>query len=422
MMSDMSTHPDNRPSFADRAVQRCPFDAYDRLREESPVYFAPEMNAFVVTRADLIQQVLDAPSIFSNHAMDVSVINESVGDEVRAIRAQGYAPVPYMSTGDPPDHTYYRRMAVKLFDPRRIRGLQGDIERLGKQLINPLIARGGGEFMREVAMPLPVMVVASLLGVPPEHWRRFRAWGDAHVAVVSRTVTPEQEIECAKASLEFQAYMLPVIHDRRKERQADLISDLVHTPLPDLDRRLDDGELLSAIRQFMVAGGETTTYSMGSGILMLAQDRALYDRLRADETLIPKFVEEVLRMRSPSQGIFRLVLSDTEIGGVPVPKGSYVHIRLAAGNRDAALFENPHEMLFDRRNGNRHLSFGGGIHICLGSQLARAELVTVFQKMIREAEIELDEAGGGYDYIESKMFMGLSDLHLKLSPTSAFAA
>lgn len=408
--------PANRPSFADRAIQRSPFDAYDQLRAESPVYFAPEMNAFVVTRADLIQQVLDSPSVFSNRAMDVSVINESVGDQVRAIRGQGYAPVPYMSTGDPPDHTHYRRMAVKLFDPRRIRGLQGDIDAMGRGLIDPLVAKGGGEFMREVAMPLPVMVVASLLGVPPEDWKRFRYWGDAHVAVVSRTVTPEQEIECAKASLEFQAYMLPVIQDRRRERRADLISDLVHTPIQELDRLLDDGELLSAIRQFMVAGGETTTYSMGSGILMLAQDRALYDRLRADEALIPKFVEEVLRMRSPSQGIFRLVLSDTRIGDVAIPKGAFVHIRLAAGNRDEQLFDNPHELRFDRKNGNRHMAFGGGIHICLGSQLARAELVTVFQKMIRETTIALDEAAGGFDYIESKMFMGLSDLHLKLSP------
>lgn len=411
-MNDLS----NLPSFADRAIQREPFDAYDRLRAEAPVYFAPEMKAFVVTRADLIQQVLDAPHIFSNHAMDVSVVNESVGDEVRAIRAQGYAPVPYMSTGDPPDHTYYRRMAVKLFDPRRIRGLQADIEAMGRQLIDPMIAKGGGEFMREVAMPLPVMVVATLLGVPPEDWRKFRYWGDAHVAVVSRTVTPEQEIEYAKATLDFQAYMIRVVHDRRKERRADLISDLVHTPIQELDRHLDDGELLSAIRQFMVAGGETTTYSMGSGILMLAQDRALYDRLRGDEALIPKFVEEVLRLRSPSQGLFRLVKSDTEIGGVPIAKGQYVHIRLAAGNRDAQLFDHPHEMRFDRKNGNRHMSFGGGIHICLGSQLARAELVTVFTKMLRETRMELDEAAGGFDYIESKMFMGLSDLHLKLSP------
>lgn len=411
-----SAEPVDRPSFADRDVQRCPFGAYDALRESSPVYFAPEMNAWVVLRADLIRQVLDSPQTFSNRAMDVSVINESVGEEVRAIRGRGYEPVPYMSTGDPPEHTIYRRMAVGLFNPRRIRGLQGAIDATTDALIDPAVAAGGGDFMDEVAMALPMMIVATLLGLPPEHWRRFRAWGDAHVAVVSRTVTPEQEIECAKATLEFQAYVLKVIEARRRERRDDLISDLVHTPLPDLGRHLDDGELLSAIRQFLVAGGETTTYSMGSGLLLLAQDSALFDRLRADETLLPAFVEEVLRMRSPSQGIFRLVLEDTEIGGVAIPQGDFVHIRLASANRDSGVFDDPNTMRFDRRNGNRHFAFGGGIHICLGAQLARAELLTVFRKIVRTARPAVDAAAGGFDYIESKMFMGLSHLHLRFDP------
>lgn len=419
MMSSSSDAMTSTPSFADRAMQRCPFPEYDRMREKSPVYWAEEMNAYVVVRADLIQQVLDSPAIYSNRATDVLVVNESVGDEVREIRGRGHPPAPYMSTGDPPQHTYYRRMAVKLFDPRRIRGLQGEIDRLTHELIDPLLARGHGDFMAEVALGLPMMVVAKLLGLPAEHWKRFRYWGDAHVAVVSRSVNPEQEIECAKATLEFQAYMLAIIKERRENQGADLISDLIHTPLTELGRVMDDTELLSAIRQFLVAGGETTTYSIGNGVLMLAEDPALRDRLRADEMLIPKFVEEVLRMRSPSQGIFRITVSDTELGGVSLPKGTYVHIRLAAGNRDSQLFEEPNELRFDRRNGMRHMSFGGGIHICLGAQLARSELVTVFRKMVREADFAVDDARGGYDYIQSKMFMGLSHLHLQTAPAGA---
>jgi cytochrome P450 len=181
---------------------------------------------------------------------------------------------------------------------------------------------------------------------------------------------------------------------------------------------MDIPELLSAIQQFLVAGGETTTYALGSGMLLLAQEPGLAEQLRNEPQRVQTFVDEVLRLRSPSQGIYRLTLQDAVLGGMAIPKGSFVNIRLAAGNRDDKIFANPDQLKTDRNNSARHLSFGSGIHTCMGAQLARMELASTFRHFLDRSSVALDEAAGGSGYFPSTFFMGLDHLHLKLGQRS----
>jgi cytochrome P450 len=399
--------------------QPCPFDLYRQLREQAPVMWSAQMQCFVVSTYELISEVIRDTHIFSSRGTQNLIVNADAAEQIEAIRATGYPTVPFLVTNDPPDHGAYRKMIGKLFDARRMRAMQVQVDALIGQLYADFAANGGGEFMSAVATPLPVMVVADLLGVPSSDWRIFRAWGDAYVAPMNGVITPDREIECARQLRDYQDYFVAAIEERRANPRDDLISELVHTPLTGHDRTLDIPELLSAIQQFLVAGGETTTYALGSGMLLLAQQPDLAEALRHDPKRLQTFVEEVLRLRSPTQGIYRLTVQDTILGGVAIPRGSFVNIRLAAANRDETVFGEADQLDIDRANSARHIAFGSGIHTCMGAQLARIELVSAFQQFLAQADLALDEAAGGFAYFPSTFFMGLDHLFLTLTPRAA---
>jgi len=411
-----STNPTE--TFLFPTEQPDPFELYRRLRQETPVYWSEQMGCFVVTSYELINEVIRDTHIYSSRGTQNLIVNADAADAINAIRATGYPIVPFLVTNDPPDHGVYRKLVFRLFNASRMRAMQGGVDRLVAQLHGILASSGGGEFMSVFAVPLPVMVIAELLGIPTEDWRTYRRWGDAYVAPMNGNISAEHEIQCARELVEFQHFFVAQVEDRRASPRDDLITELVHTPIPDLERTMDIPELLSAIQQFLVAGGETTTYALGSGMLLLAQEPGLAEQLRNEPQRVQTFVDEVLRLRSPSQGIYRLTLQDAVLGGVAIPKGSFVNIRLAAGNRDDKIFANPDQLKVDRNNSARHLSFGSGIHTCMGAQLARMELASTFRHFLDRSSVALDEAAGGFGYFPSTFFMGLDHLHLKLGQRS----
>ncbi|HLY56242.1 MAG TPA: cytochrome P450 [Stellaceae bacterium] len=404
------------PSFFDPAIQQYPFDHYRTLRQEKPVCWVDELNCFMVTTYELISAVIRDTDTYSSLGTQDMIVNESVADEIRRIRASGYPVVPFLATNDPPDHGVYRRLVMQLFSPRRMRGMQESVDRLVETLFRPLAEAGGGDFMKGFATPLPVMVIAELLGVPAAMWPTFRAWGDAYVAPMNGVISPEREVECAQLGRDYQDYFIKAMEERRARPRDDLITELVLTPIPGEDRTMNVPELLSATQQFLVAGGETTTYALGNGILILAQQPALAAELRANPDRVPAFVEEVLRTRSPTQCIYRRVSRDTELNGVKIPKGSFVNVRLGAGNRDETVFTDPEAFDTARKNVTRHLAFGGGIHTCMGATLARMELTAAFARILAEVDVRIDEAAGGCAYFPSVFFMGLEHLHVSLAP------
>lgn len=401
-------------SFLFPTRQDDPFALYRDLRRDAPVAWSSEMGCFVVSTHELILQVIADTQTYSSRGTQDVIVNDAARDRILAIRASGHPTVPFLATNDPPEHGKYRKLVSQLFNPRRMRAMQGGIDRLVGNLLDGFLAKRGGDFMADFAMPLPVMVIAELLGVPVEEWRTYRAWGDAYVAPMNGVISVEREIECAELLREYQEYFVAQIEARRSRPRDDLITELATVEIPGEGRTMDIPEMLSAIQQFLVAGGETTTYSLGSGMLLLATRPDLADALRADPDKVPPFVEEMLRLRSPTQGVIRLTTRDTQLAGVDIPKGSFVNIRLASANRDETLFAHPDSLDLERRNAMRHIAFGSGIHTCMGAQLARMELATSFRHILDRTTFVLDEQAGGFQWFESSFFMGLAHLRLRM--------
>jgi len=402
-------------SFFDPKLQQEPFDFYRKLRSEAPVFWSDELNCFVVSKNKLIREVLDDWETFSSvDANSGFIVNDEVRDKILELRAKGYPQVPFLATNDPPTHTSYRKVFAAVFSARHIAVMQPDIERIVADLMQPLLDHGGGEFMSAFAVPLPLMVMANMLGVPLDRVNDYKDWTTAYVEPLGGMLSPEREVECAQLTLDYQRFFEEEIEKRRKEPRDDVLTQLIEFELPDEQRRLDTAELLAAVQQFLVAGGETTTFTIGNGLRLMAENPDIVEIIRTDDKKLRAFIEEVLRMRSPSQGLYRIVKKDTEIDGVPIPKGSIVNVRIGAGNRDEDAIAHPDQLDINREKPSQHLSFGVGLHFCIGAPLARSEIFAAYRRLLDHVDrITIDEAAGGFDYFHSVFFHGMSHLHVQ---------
>ena len=271
---------------------------------------------------------------------------------------------------DPPDHTRllalvhtaFTRTAVTDLAPR-IRGILGS-------LLDAIEDPAEFDLMQTVARPLPVIVIAEMLGVPPEDRERFRIWAAQRARLLEPLIGPRERAAGAAASRAFDAYFRPIIAARRTAPRDDIVSALARAE--DDSGRLTERETLNLLRLLMSAGTETTANLVGNGLLALLRHPEQLQRLRHDPSLIPAAVEELLRFDSPVQADVRYVLADCEVHGCALRKGDTVVLLLGAANRDPDVFVDP-DRLDVGRNQDAHLSFGRGIHHCLGASLARLE-------------------------------------------------
>jgi len=193
-------------------------------------------------------------------------------------------------------------------------------------------------------------------------------------------LSAERELELTRLIIDMQNYFVERAGQLRQQPADNLFSDLVHAEVE--GRRLEDRELCSIVQQLLVAGNETTTSTLGSALILLIETPGLADTLHARTELVRAFIEEVLRLRSPVQGMLRRARADIEVDGLTIPKGGIVHLMNAAANHDPRVFSNPHEIDLSRENGGRHMAFGFGIHFCIGAQLARAELNAAIEEIV----------------------------------------
>jgi cytochrome P450 len=227
---------------------------------------------------------------------------------------------------------------------------------------------------------LPVMVIADQLGIPRKDLAVFKQWSDAAIEQIDPLLSAQRELELTRLIIDMQSYFVARAEQLRRQPADNLFSDLVHAEIE--GRRLDDREMCSIVQQLLVAGNETTTSTLGSALILLIETPGLADTLHERTELVRAFVEEVLRLRSPVQGLLRRARADIDVDGVTIPKGAIVHLMNAAANHDPRIFANPHEIDLFRDNGARHMAFGHGIHFCIGAQLARAELNVAITEMV----------------------------------------
>lgn len=322
-----------------------PFPWYRTMRESAPVYFEKRNHSWGVFRYNDVQRVLSDYSTFSSQFMG----------------AEQPLDTSMIST-DPPRHRQLRSLISQAFTPRTVARLEPRITAIVHELLAEVAPTGRMDVIDDLAYPLPVIVIAELLGIPREDRERFKYWSD-QVVGAAPTAGRDPQVEMSR-------YFLHMIEQRRREPRDDLISALLATQID--GQHLTEQELLGFCILLLVAGNETTTHLIGNAILCLDEHPEALAQLRAEPDLLPGAIEEVLRYRSPVRLMFRVTTQDTMIGDQEVKAGSGLQAWIASANQDEEQFPNAEQ--FDiRRSPNRHLAFGYGIHFCLGAPLARLE-------------------------------------------------
>lgn len=410
------------------AAVACPHDAFEQLRAEGPAVWVDEIQAFAVTRYDDVMQVAKQPGLFSSRLATGPVLAQQMKEavaaaadddpEVREVlrNRAARADTPVLLGADPPLHTRQRGLVNRAFTLRKVREREEMITGVAGSLIDAFHPRGEVELVGEFAVPLPLTIIAQMLGVPIERMDDFKRWSDHFVvAIGNHHLTKDEMGRMLRSQAEFFQYFSEQIEDRRAHPRDDVVTDVVAARLD--GEALSVQEMLSMFSQFLVAGNETTTKLIASAVLHLARHPQVADRLRAAPEEIPVFVEEMLRLEAPVQGLFRVATEDTEIGGVPIPAGSAVWLVYAAANRDAASFADAGACRFDRAHLTSHLAFGFGEHFCIGASLARAEAriaLHLLLQRLRDIELACDE--GDLRYEPSYVLHGLQALPLRFQP------
>lgn len=359
----------NDVDLFDPATQQDWYAAYDRLRAEAPVFRIPGSTTYVVTRYADVLHVLRHQDVFPSGTGLTG--RSSPATAVYAARGwQRLAPLGV----NPPEHRHYRALVDRFFDLAGAERYRSRIQGVIDDLLDEMVRGGGGkaDYMQAFALPLPVRMITTILGFPVSDIDRLKAWSSAWVLPFSGALTEAQEVWVAEQVVEFQAYIQEWIDEKRADPADDILTSLTVARYGD-ERPLTDPEIVSIIDHLYIGGNETTTFALTSALWILLREPGLYEQVLGDRSLVEPFVEEALRLESPTQGLYRRVARDTELAGVALPAGSTVHIRYAAANRDAAMFPDPEHVNLQRANTRRHMAFSLGEHHCPGEGLSRLE-------------------------------------------------
>ncbi|MGW2279228.1 cytochrome P450 [Streptomyces sp. NPDC001770] len=356
------------PGFVDD-----PYAWYERLRAAEPVHFHTGLNMWLVSRFADIDEMLRDNDLGRGEQMRFFGHFEEGSAVDLASRS-------WLFGMDPPEHTRVRKQFAKAFTPRRIATLRPYIENKVDELLDDLAAEGGGDFLGTVAALLPVAVICMMLGLPEEEHGKCKEYSSAVVPLLDPIISEEQLRKADEACRWFLDYFEDLSAERRADPQDDLLSALL--ALEDDGTRLAHHELINNVIFLFGAGHETTASMLGNGLYGLLTHPEQYEALHRDPSLVPNAVLEMLRWDSPVQYIGRRARTDLQLGGTRIKQGDVVMGILGAGNRDPERYADPHA--FDiRRPDVQPLSFGAGIHYCLGSALSRMESEIVFERLTR---------------------------------------
>lgn len=386
-----------------------PFPVYARLRADDPVHWSERAGGWVLTRYDDVSRALRDPR-FS--AVRSAMAFERLPAELReATRPLQRAFTLWMLMMDPPDHTRLRGLVGKAFAPALVAGLRPRVQALVDAAIDRVAASGRIDLIADLAGPIPVTVIAELLGVDPADAPRFKAWSD-DLALME--LGPRGFRQAQASMLALTAYLAEVVAARRVEPRDDLVSELLAAE--EAGQILGDDELLANCVLILFAGHETTTNLIGNGVLELLRHPAQLAAVRAEPALIEGAVEELLRFHGPVQRVRRTLKEPVELGGKRMAAGDNVWLMVGAANRDPTVFERP-DLLDVRRKPTRHLTFGLGAHFCVGAALARVEGPIAIGTVLRRLP-DLRGDVHGVTWRPELSFRGVAALPLAFTPVA----
>ncbi|UQC03031.1 cytochrome P450 [Mycobacterium intracellulare] len=415
--------------FTDADVAQDPYDYWDYLRNQGPVFREPHYGVVAVTGYQEVQAAFkDVDSFSAVNAiggpfppLPFTPEGDDISEQIEAHRHE-FPIFEHMVVMDPPEHDKARSLLGRLLTPRRLQENKDYIWQLADRQFDEFIANGHCEFLSEYAKPFATLAIADLLGVPDEDRPEIRRNLGAGNAPGARVGALDHEPVGSNPLQYLDDLFSAYITDRRRQPREDVLTGLATATYP-------DGSvppLLEVVRPatfLFAAGQETVTKLLSSAVQVLGDDPGLQERLRSDRSLIGTFIEEALRMQSPTKVDFRLARKTTTLGGVHIPAGTVLMLCLGAANRDPRKFDNPNEFRPDRKNVREHIAFGRGIHTCAGAPLARVEgQITINRLLDRTREFRISEAKHGsasgrqYHYEPTFLLRGLTELHIDFIP------
>lgn len=405
----------------EKACLENPYPFYKAMREQCPVYKAPGNDFYYVSRYDDIREVVMNTEDFSSNL--VAIIFAGIDGETTMVdqpRSGGdQLPVDVLAIQDPPRHGTQRKLGLQNLSLRYVESLEPSVRAKANAIIDRFINRGECDWVQEFAKEIPMTVALELAGFPTDDWRKVKHWCDEGIALLSGVNTPEQFAQHAESSMHIIQYVKKQYERMRDEPDGrDHFTNALIAAAQDPEVDFTEAEAISMIFQVIIAGSDSSANTIGNAVKMLAELPAVQMELRHDQSRIPAFIEEVLRLESPFQGHFRQVKKDCVLNGVALPAGTRLMLLWASANRDEAHYPYPDVLDMDRPNLKAHLAFGRGIHQCLGAQLARLEVRLALEELLRRTRLIVLDPNQPADHVSSVFVRELNHLAIRFAPAT----
>ena len=388
-----------------------PHATWKNLREESPVYQDPVTNYWIVSRhADIKAVFADWETFSSDNAQ--SPMRPMCDEGKKVMQDGGFTIYSGLSARVPPDHTRIRKIAQSAFGPRRFKAIEPKIELIIDKALRRIEPMGECDFFREVAYDVPALVLFALMGIPDEDVPKVKDWAASRARLTWGNLSDEEQIPLAHKMVDYWAYCRGLVAARKKTPGDDFPTDMVRAQAEGAD--IEDDEIAGVMYSVLFAGHETTTTLMANAVITLMNNRDAWDAICADPKLIPAATDEMLRFAPSIVSWRRRAKMATQIGGVAIPEGANILLIMGSGNRDADLFADGEKFDINRKNARSHISFGYGIHFCIGFQLAKMEFGIMLRELTNRFPDMTLKAGQEIDYLNNISFRVPSQVNVDL--------